>query len=61
MSGVKKFETDGLNSLKYEVHACERKVLYTWILAEIKKESVREIDEKIKHLHAIPTNCVYQL
>lgn len=42
MSGVKKFETDGLNSLKYEVHALERKVLYTWILAEIKKESVRK-------------------
>lgn len=41
VSGVKKFESDGLNSLKYEVHAMERKILYTWILAEIKKDSVR--------------------
>lgn len=40
MSGVKRFDSEGLNSLKYEVRAFERKVLYTWILAEIKQDSV---------------------
>lgn len=50
VSGVKKFESDGLNSLKYEVRAFERKVLYTWILVEIKKESVCLI-HWLKSLH----------
>lgn len=43
VSGVKKFDTEGLNSLKYEVRVLERKALYTWILAEIKQESVSEM------------------
>lgn len=45
MSGVKKFDTEGLNSLRYEIHKFERKVLYTWILAEIKQESVNNNNE----------------
>lgn len=40
VTGVKKFDTEGLNSLKYEVRGFERKVLYTWILAEVKQDSV---------------------
>lgn len=40
MNGVKKFDTEGLNSLKYDVRSFERKILYTWILAEIKQDSV---------------------
>lgn len=40
MTGVKKFDTEGLNSLKYDVRAFERRVLYTWILAEVKQDTV---------------------
>lgn len=40
VSGVKKFDSDGINSVKYEVRALERKVLYTWILVDVKHESV---------------------
>ncbi|XP_055311748.1 beta-1,4-N-acetylgalactosaminyltransferase bre-4-like isoform X2 [Sitodiplosis mosellana] len=40
VSGVKRFDSEGLNSLKYEVRAFERKVLYTWILVEIKQDSL---------------------
>ncbi|XP_031638935.1 beta-1,4-N-acetylgalactosaminyltransferase bre-4-like [Contarinia nasturtii] len=39
VTGTKRFDIEGLNSLKYEVRAFERKVLYTWILAEIKQDS----------------------
>lgn len=35
-SGAKRFDSEGLNSIKYEIRANESKVLYTWILAEIK-------------------------
>lgn len=40
VNGVKKFDTEGLNSLKYKVHLLEKKPLYTWILVEIKQDSV---------------------
>lgn len=35
VSGVKRFATDGLNSLRYRVHRLEKKVLYTWIEVEV--------------------------
>lgn len=41
VSGAKKIESDGLNSLKYETRTIERKVLYTWILADVKPNSVK--------------------
>lgn len=40
VSGTKKFDTEGLNSLKYDIRALERKRLYTWILTEIQHEPV---------------------
>lgn len=44
VTGVKRFDTEGLNSLKYEVRSFERRILYTWVLAEIKQDSVsREV------------------
>lgn len=46
MSGVKKFESDGINSVKYEVRTLERKVLYTWILVDVKHDSVSEQRKK---------------
>lgn len=42
-NGWKHFKTDGLNSLKYEVYCFERKVLYTWILTEIKENPSRNV------------------
>lgn len=38
--GAKKFNSEGLNSIKYKIHALDRKVLYTWILTELKHDSV---------------------
>lgn len=35
-NGEKNFDTDGLNSINYEVRELEKKLLYTWILVEIK-------------------------
>ncbi|XP_022914033.1 beta-1,4-N-acetylgalactosaminyltransferase bre-4 [Onthophagus taurus] len=35
--GKTKFKTDGLNSLKYQVSNAKQKLLYTWILASLKK------------------------
>lgn len=46
MSGVKKFDSDGINSVKYEVRAFEEKPLYTWILVDVKHESVSENERK---------------
>lgn len=40
VSGVKKFDTEGLNSLKYRIKYLEHKILYTWILVEIRQDSV---------------------
>lgn len=40
-SGAKKFNSEGLNSIKYKIHTLERKVLYTWILTEIKHDSAQ--------------------
>lgn len=51
VNGVKKFDTEGLNSLKYEVRTIERKALYTWILAEIKQESVSQISQIMAHVY----------
>ncbi|XP_059607773.1 beta-1,4-N-acetylgalactosaminyltransferase bre-4 [Phlebotomus argentipes] len=39
VTGSKRFETDGLNSLKYTVKDIRKKPLYTWILAEIQDGS----------------------
>lgn len=47
VSGVKKFDSDGINSVKYEVRALERKVLYTWVLVDVKHESVSK--QRIKN------------
>lgn len=57
VSGVKKFETEGLNSLKYEIRTLERKTLYTWILAEIKQESV---SQQLCHIFEFITNAFCQ-
>lgn len=43
MNGVKKFDTEGLNSLKYKIKYLEHKILYTWILVDIRQDSVSEI------------------
>lgn len=49
VNGVKKFDTEGLNSLKYKVHLLEKKPLYTWILVEIKQETVSKIHVTVCH------------
>ncbi|XP_025837074.1 beta-1,4-N-acetylgalactosaminyltransferase bre-4 [Agrilus planipennis] len=38
-SGMKKFDTDGLNSLKYSVVTLRQNLLYTWVLVDIKPPS----------------------
>lgn len=48
VSGVKKFDSNGVNSVKYEVRAFERKVLYTWFLVDVKHESVS--DQNVKKI-----------
>lgn len=35
VSGAKKYDVEGLNSLHYKVHKIEKKPLHTWILSEI--------------------------
>lgn len=40
VNGVKKFDTEGLNSLKYRIKYLEHKILYTWILVDIRQDSV---------------------
>lgn len=40
VSGSKRFETDGLNSLKYIIKDIQKKPLYTWILVEIPDVSI---------------------
>lgn len=40
MTGANRFNTDGLNSLKYKILELKAKPLYTWILVEITPESV---------------------
>lgn len=37
------FNTEGLNSLKYEVQRIEKTVLYTRILVELKTETVKAL------------------
>lgn len=39
VSGAKRFDVDGLNSVRYKVLRLEKKVLYTWIEVEIIPES----------------------
>ena len=38
--GAKRYDIDGLNSLKYKVHKIEKKILYTLILTEINQDTV---------------------
>ncbi|XP_055694316.1 beta-1,4-N-acetylgalactosaminyltransferase bre-4 isoform X2 [Lutzomyia longipalpis] len=39
VTGSKRFETDGLNSVRYSVKDIQKKPLYTWILVEIQDGS----------------------
>lgn len=41
VNGAKKYDVDGLSSLKYQVHYLEKKPLYTWLIVEIKEDSVK--------------------
>jgi hypothetical protein len=40
VTGANRFNTDGLNSLKYKILESQAKPLYTWILVEITPENV---------------------
>jgi hypothetical protein len=40
VTGANRFNTDGLNSLKYKILESGAKPLYTWILVEITPENV---------------------
>lgn len=40
MTGANRFNSDGLNSLKYKVVDLQLKPLYTWIHVEITPENV---------------------
>ena len=40
MTGANRFNTDGLNSLKYKILESQAKPLYTWMLVEITPENV---------------------
>ncbi|KAJ6647704.1 Beta-1,4-N-acetylgalactosaminyltransferase bre-4 [Pseudolycoriella hygida] len=39
VNGAKKYDVEGLNSLEYKIHYLEKKVLYTWVLVEIKQDT----------------------
>ncbi|XP_037048101.1 beta-1,4-N-acetylgalactosaminyltransferase bre-4-like isoform X2 [Bradysia coprophila] len=39
VTGAKKYDVEGLNSLEYKIHYLEKKILYTWVLVEIKQDS----------------------
>ncbi len=43
VTGAKKYDVEGLNSLEYKIHYLEKKILYTWVLVEIKQESVSQL------------------
>lgn len=47
VTGAKKYDVEGLNSLEYKVHTVEKKILYTWVLVEIKQETVSKTKKNV--------------
>lgn len=39
-NGANAFEADGLNSMNYKIRLVERKCLYTWIVADVRPNTV---------------------